>query len=122
MKGRTGPSILVSFDIDGTLEVGDPPGPVMLRHVQEARSRGAIVGSASDRTRRDQEELWEQHGIAVEFVGHKHHLESLRTRFDCDRLVHIGDTLVDRHYALQAGFEFWWVTELPPEGSSGWIY
>jgi hypothetical protein len=30
------PVILISFDIDGTLEGGDPPGPVPLEFVRRA--------------------------------------------------------------------------------------
>ena len=41
--------ILVSFDIDGTLEVGDPPGPIELALVRRAKALGYIVGSASAR-------------------------------------------------------------------------
>jgi hypothetical protein len=114
--------ILVSFDIDGTLELGDPPGPVLLDHVREAQRRGAVIGSASDQTRRDQRRMWESNGIAVDFAEHKQNLGSVRSQFGCERFVHIGDTLVDRHYALQAGFEFWWVTELPEAGAAGWVY
>ena len=61
--------ILVSFDIDGTLEVGDPPGPIPLAAVRRTRDLGYTIGSASDRTRRDQEDLWATNGIAVDFVG-----------------------------------------------------
>ena len=113
---------IVLFDIDGTLETGDPPGPVMLDHVREAQRRGFVVGSASDQTRRDQREMWERNGIVVDFAVHKQHLEAVRDQFGCERFVHIGDTLVDRHYARLAGFEFWWVTELPDAGAAGWVY
>jgi hypothetical protein len=113
--------ILVSFDIDGTLEVGDPPGPVSLQMVRCARERGYVIGSASDRTRSDQQAIWDKHGIAVHFVSHKHHLADIRARFSCNRFVHIGDTDVDRYYATQAGFEFQPVLELPEPGTAGWI-
>jgi hypothetical protein len=114
--------ILVSFDIDGTLETGDPPGPVTLELVRRARTLGYIVGSASDRTRSDQQAMWDQHGIDVDFVSHKHHLAEIRARFACDRFLHIGDTEVDRYYSTQALFEFWPVLELPDPGTSGWIF
>jgi hypothetical protein len=113
--------ILVSFDIDGTLEVGDPPGPVMLRTVLRARELGFTIGSASDRTRRDQEALWAAHGIAVDFVGGKHHLPDVRARFACDRYMHIGDSLVDRLYAEQADFEFHHVDAHPTDGRYEWL-
>jgi len=113
--------ILVSFDIDGTLETGDPPGPVSLDLVRRVRELGYIIGSASDRTRTDQQAMWDEQGIDVDFVSHKHHLAEIRARFASDRFVHIGDTDVDRYYAIQAAFEFWPVLELPVEGTPGWI-
>jgi hypothetical protein len=67
---------------------------------------GHVVGSSSDRTLREQQAMWDRHGIAVKFVGHKHKLATLRARFACDRFIHVGDTDVDRRYAEEAGFEF----------------
>ncbi len=113
---------LVSFDIDGTLVVGDPPGAVTLEMVQRAKARGYIVGSCSDRTLRDQSELWQRHAIEVDFVCLKHRLEDVRERFPARRYLHIGDTEVDRYYATRAGFEFCLVYELPAEGTQGWIF
>ena len=45
-------------------------------------------------------------GLDVAFVGGKHHLHEVVERFAAQRYVHIGDTHVDKHYALLAGFEF----------------
>ncbi len=98
--------MLISFDIDGTMEFGQPPGPVPVAFVRELAEGGHVIGSASDRTRSDQSMLWEQHGIEVAFVGGKHHLHEVRERFPAERHVHIGDTHVDEHYARLAGFEF----------------
>ena len=39
---------LISFDIDGTLEVGDPPGYITIARVRQALGLGYIVGSCSD--------------------------------------------------------------------------
>ena len=41
---------LLSFDIDGTLEEGDPPGPIGMDLVVRALEMGYVVGSSSDRT------------------------------------------------------------------------
>jgi hypothetical protein len=109
--------ILVSFDIDGTLEVGDPPGPLTMSSVRRVRELGCVIGSASDRTRREQEDLWSAHGIGVDFVGGKHHLHEVRARFECVRYVHIGDSLVDELYAVKAQFEFHHVDDLPADGT-----
>jgi hypothetical protein len=114
--------ILVSFDIDGTLEIGDPPGPIPLSAVRRVRERGYTIGSASDRTRGDQETMWATHRIEVDFVGGKHHLPEVRARFECRRYVHIGDSLVDELYAAQAGFEFFHVDSLQVDPAVAWLW
>src|ERR1700733_10252811 len=45
----------VSFDIDGTMEFGDPPGPILTSVVRALVGCGYIVGSASDRVVSNQE-------------------------------------------------------------------
>lgn len=114
--------ILVSFDIDGTLETGDPPGPVTLDLVRRSKELGYVIGSASDRTVGFQRSMWEAAGIEVDFVGHKHHLADIVREFDCTRLVHLGDTAVDEHYAVRAGLEFVHVDRLPAPGTPDWIW
>jgi hypothetical protein len=106
--GRT----LVSFDIDGTLEMGDPPGPLGADFVRRAQQRGSVIGSCSDRTLREQSQMWALAGIVPDFVSLKHHLEKVREEFSCARYVHIGDTQVDAHYAKRADFEFIFVLDL----------
>ena len=114
---------MVSFDIDGTLEVGDPPGPLSLDLVRAAKRLGYIVGSASDRVISDQRRLWKLHEIEMDFVSHKHHLDQIKRRFkSVTRHIHIGDTHVDRHFAEMHGFEFYFPDGLPPDGSEGWIF
>jgi hypothetical protein len=114
--------VLVSFDIDGTLEDGDPPGPLSMSLARQAQELGYIVGSASDRTLREQARMWADRGIEPDFVSHKHKLGSVTARFRALRRVHIGDTHVDAHYARLAGFEFVWATGVPRAGSPGWIF
>jgi phosphoglycolate phosphatase-like HAD superfamily hydrolase len=113
---------VVSFDIDGTLVIGDPPGAVTLEMVRRARTLGYVIGSCSDRPIRNQEELWAANEIAVDFVALKHRLDEVRSRFPARRYVHIGDTDVDRHFARLAGFDFFHVNELPADGTDGWIF
>ena len=114
---------LVSFDIDGTLEVGDPPGVIALALVRRAKTLGYIVGSASDRVIREQRSMWETHGLDMDFVGHKHRLDEVKAQFEgVTRYIHIGDTEIDRHYAKMHGFEFYWPHELPADGTEGWIF
>ena len=97
---------LISFDIDGTLECGDPPGCITLAQVRRALALGYIVGSCSDRTISQQQRMWQEHGIPVAFTVLKHHLDRVRTQFSAEQYYHIGDTNVDRHYAQRAGFSF----------------
>ena len=40
--------LVVSLDIDGTMEFGDPPGPVTVELVRLVLAAGVIVGSASE--------------------------------------------------------------------------
>ena len=51
---------LVSFDIHGTLVVGDPPGIVSIALVQTAQRLGYLIGSCSDRPISHQRSLWER--------------------------------------------------------------
>jgi hypothetical protein len=100
-------SLVVSLDVDGTMEFGEPPGPITVALVHELVAAGLVVGCASDRTRDDQEQTWGAHGLTLQFVGGKHHLDRVRAQFDgAYRYVHVGDTHVDQHFAELAGFEF----------------
>ena len=97
---------LISFDIDGTLEVGEPPGQVTMDMVREARRKGFVVGSCSDRTISSQERMWQEHGISVHFLVLKHQLDDIKARFQADEYYHVGDTDMDRRVAEGAGFLF----------------
>jgi phosphoglycolate phosphatase-like HAD superfamily hydrolase len=104
--------VLVSFDIDGTMEFGDPPGPVTADVARELFDRGYIVGVASDWPRSSQQPLWSSHGMEPFFVGGKHHLHEVRAEFEADHYIHVGDTDVDERYAKLAGFAFVHVDDL----------
>jgi hypothetical protein len=97
---------LISFDIDGTLEVGDPPGCITMEMVRLARELGYIIGSCSDRMVRNQERIWRDHQIPVRFTVLKHQLGLVKAEFHAEAYYHIGDTNIDRFYAEQAGFTF----------------
>jgi hypothetical protein len=116
------PLLLISFDIDGTMTFGDPPGPVPVSFVQAAIDAGHVVGCASDRTRSAQLALWSEHGAAIQFAEHKHQLTALRERFPAAvRFIHVGDTHVDERYATAAGFEFWHVDEAAAFLALDWV-
>ncbi len=97
---------LISFDIDGTLEVGEPPGSITMEMVRAAQEAGYLIGSCSDRTISSQRRIWEEHGIAVQFTVLKNQLGDLMARFQAEEYFHVGDTDLDRHMAQQAGFAF----------------
>jgi hypothetical protein len=99
---------LISFDIDGTLEVGDPPGSITMARVRQALELGYIVGSCSDRPVSHQRRMWLEHGIAVSFTVLKHQLDRVKAEFSAEQYYHIGDTNMDRHYAERNGFAFFY--------------
>ncbi len=104
--------ILISFDIDGTLEVGDPPGVLTMDMVRKARERGFLIGSCSDRPISTQRVIWEQHNISIDFAVGKMQLSEVMAKFEAERYIHTGDREdLDKKYALDAGFEFLWPEE-----------
>ena len=107
--------IVLSFDIDGTLEVGDPPGGVTIEMVRRAHQAGYIVGSCSDRPISGQQAIWERFGIPVAFTAAKHQLDDVKARVLADSYYHIGDRDLDKQLAEQAGFGFWLVDEAVSE-------
>ena len=98
--------ILLSFDIDGTLETGDPPGPITLDMVKRAKSLGCIIGSSSDRPISAQTDMWKRSGIEVDFVSNKHVLIEVKNKFTADYYLHLGDTELDKQFAGEAEFDF----------------
>ena len=107
--------ILISFDIDGTLEVGDPPGPVTMDMVRRAREIGCIIGTCSDRPLSVQKDLMEKQKIPMDFVSLKQELGEVRESFMAERYYHIGDTELDQLFALRAGFDFLWMNAAATE-------
>ena len=107
-------AFLISFDIDGTLEVGDPPGSITLDIVRRAFANDIVIGSCSDRSATSQRAIWEKIDIEPHFVALKHKLDDVKERFQADRYLHIGDRDLDRQLAEAAGFEFLW----PDEGAA----
>ena len=119
-------AILISFDIDGTLEVGDPPGVLTMQMVKIAQEKGFLIGSCSDRPISGQRAIWEQYNIPVHFAVSKHQLPDVKAQFEAEVYWHIGDREdLDRKPALEAGFEFLWPHEAAeqswfvPDGTTG---
>lgn len=112
---------LISFDIDGTLEFGDPPGGITVEMVRRAKEHGFLIGSCSDRFPSAQRTLWQASGIEVDFVAAKHMLDDVRARFQAERYLHIGDRDLDQQLAERAGFEFLWDHEGVAEPWLAWL-
>ncbi len=93
--------ILISFDIDGTLEVGEPPGILTMDMVRTAQRKGCLIGSCSDRPAGVQRAIWDQHDISVDFAVTKQSLPEVKAKFEADVYCHIGDREhLDKRYAL----------------------
>ena len=97
---------LISFDIDGTLEVGDPPGSITMEMVRRVKRLGYLIGSCSDRTVSTQQRIWRENDISVDFTVLKHQLARVKGLFQAEEYYHIGDTDTDRYFSNQAGFQF----------------
>ena len=97
---------LISFDIDGTLEFGEPRGSITIDFVRAVQRKGCIIGSCSDRPLSYQQRIWRQHEVSVDFTALKQNLDDVKARFDAESYTHIGDTDVDEFFAGQAGFRF----------------
>ena len=97
---------LISFDIDGTLEVGEPPGVITMDMGRAIQALGYVIGSGSDRLHSDQRHLWECHHIVVDFTAFKHRLADIKAQFQVEAYYYIGDTKMDRFLAERAGFRF----------------
>jgi hypothetical protein len=100
------PVALVSFDIDGTLEIGEPPGIVTVAALRMGWRLGYVMGTCSDRPLAHQRQLWERLALTPDFTVLKHRLAEVKASFAAAAYYHIGDTDIDAHYADLAGFQF----------------
>ncbi|MBV1878245.1 MAG: hypothetical protein KUG79_11435 [Pseudomonadales bacterium] len=104
--------ILISLDIDGTLDIGDPPGVLTMTMVRRSVARGFIIGSCSDRPLSAQRALFKKQNIPLQFAVSKHMLSDVMQQFKADAYYHIGDREdLDKIYAERAGFNFLWPDE-----------
>lgn len=104
--------ILISFDIDGTLDVGDPPGVLTMDMVKIAQGKGFLIGSCSDRPVSAQRALFSEYDIELDFAVGKLMLAEVKAKFEADAYYHTGDREdLDKKYSLDAGFQFLWPDE-----------
>ena len=67
---------------------------------------GVLLVGSSDRPLPVQQAIWDRHSIEVSFVSTKQGLLDVKSRFPAEEYYHIGDTELDRQFALTAGFHF----------------
>ena len=112
---RVGPQhtyfLVFSFDIDGTLENGDPPGTIKLDDIREYASKKHIVlGSCSQNEIWEQEQTWKEIGAEPDFMIQKDErlLMLVKNRWpDAWVYLHVGDWVgLDDVIAEKAGWEF----------------
>jgi hypothetical protein len=93
--------------------------------VRKAADHGCIIGSSSDRPLPVQQSIWDRYNIQVCFVSNKQGLLDLKSRFSAEEYYHVGDTDLDRQFAVAAGFHFVlmdegsaepWINGRAPEG------
>jgi hypothetical protein len=85
---------------------GRATGIVSIALVRRAKQLGYLVGSCSDRPISYQQALWERLHIIVDFTVLKHRLADVKARFAAAAYYHIGDSDLDRFFAVGAGFRF----------------
>jgi len=103
-----------AFDRDGTLEWGDPPGPITREHLERTRALGYAIGGSGGQAPEEQERNWQEKGIEPDFLVHKANLPSLGGRFT--ELTHVGDAEDDLNWARKAGARY-----ITPQGFLDWL-
>src|SRR5688500_6725231 len=104
--GSSGVVKIISFDIDGSLEAGDPPCLITMDMVRAIKALGYVIGSGSDGPFSNQRQLSVSHHIVVDFTALKHRLADVKAQFPAEAYYHLGDTDMDRFLADRAGFRF----------------
>src|SRR5215831_10420566 len=94
----------MSFDSDGTLAGGDPPGIITLDMMRLTHTRGALIGRCSDRTTSDQQPLRAQHNMRIACTVLQHQLADVKVQCQTEAHAPLGETDMDHCYATRAGF------------------
>ena len=95
--------VVVAFDVDGTLEVGNPPGPIKLSELKRLKELGLVVGivGAFEKVKRIISDL------EFYYPGHPHkpkYLKEIKERYNPVIAIYVGDDDADRVAALSSGF------------------
>lgn len=96
--------MLVAFDVDGTLECGNPQGPIKLDILKRMKNEGMVIGIISPSLFRVKKEL----GKLLDFykAGPKEEvMREIRMSYS-GRVLYIGDSIHDELAAAKALWEF----------------
>lgn len=96
-------SVVVAFDVDGTLEVGEPKGPIKLEAVKRLKEAGLIVGIVGARERVE----GRLKGLDFYMDGDpfkERNLKEVAGRYRPALAIYVADRPSDREAALKAGF------------------
>lgn len=97
--------VVISFDLDGTLSFGDPPGPIEPEHLNKLKKGKYTIGGASGKEIEYQKKKWEENGITPQFIVKKQKMKKLK-KMNADKYIHVGDMEDDAELADNAGFRF----------------
>lgn len=103
--------MLIAVDVDGTLEVGDPPGPVKIQtlaNICRSSPPGVVIVSDSYL------KVWRRTDLTGHLIpacavpsGKIARLKALRSEYPAEgRYVMVGDSDEDAEAAREAGYEY----------------
>ena len=112
-----GNSVLVVFDVDGTLS--SSAGSVTAGQVHELEALGIRWGILSSRSRARSQEACDILGLKPQFInicrvdGRTEELRMLKGYFPREtRRIYVADREIDKQEALRAGWEFCFASEM----------
>jgi hypothetical protein len=103
-----------AFDRDGTLEWGNPPGPITREQLERTRALGYAIGGSGGQVAEEQERNWRENEIEPDFLVYKGDLSSLSEKFT--EFTHVGDAEDDINWARMAGARY-----MRPEEFIAWL-
>ena len=99
---------IISFDIDGTMEFGNPSGLVTVEMVKAEIVKGNAIISCSGHIVANQIKMFKEHGIELQMACLKGGLREAKRNWNVnvERYIHIGDDEIDKEAAEFARFEY----------------
>ena len=99
---------LISYDVDGTVSWGNPPGPITPEMIIDEVNFGNHVVGGSNHDIAVQDAEFRAHGIKLLMVCQKVGLSRAKEKWpNARRYIHVGDSVNDDGKAAKAaGFEY----------------